>query len=100
MAAQSKIAVPQSKCTKPYCPLNQASMDHFEGVYKHEGMDVEFSLVFAMSNPHPFIRDANARFWQAQGAKNSAKGDELKEIEKALHKNGSMVGRFLNYHAG
>jgi hypothetical protein len=109
MAAQSKISNPESKstfgpsrpCTKRDCPLNEVGIHHSEGIYKHEGKDVKFSVVFSMSNPPPFIHKANSSFWAAQASKSAAKaGDNLEEIEKTLAKNGSLVGRFLNYHAG
>jgi hypothetical protein len=103
MAAASKVNSPEKKptfgpprpCTKRDCPLNEV------GIYQHEGKDVEFNVIFSMSNPPPFIREANSCFWTAQATKSAAKaGDDLEEIEKMLGKNGSLVGRFLKYHAG
>jgi len=109
MVAASKIAGPEitttfgpsRPCSKRDCPLNEVGIHHSEGIYKHEGKNVEFSVVFSMSNPPYFIREANARFWATQTAKGAAKaGDNLEEIEKTFAKNGSLLGRFLNYHAG
>ncbi len=56
-------------------------------------------MIFANSNPRPFISVAHDRFWKAIGAEPTAKGAEHEELQEKIKNEGTIVNRFLSYHA-
>lgn len=101
MAPKLAAATTPNSCSKHDCPLNEAGINHSEGIYRHEGKDAIFcNVVFANSNPPPFIWQAHGRFWKAVAAESTAKGDAPCSVQETIQKDGSMVNKFLSDHGG
>jgi hypothetical protein len=101
MPPQPTTASSPTPCSKHDCPLNEVGINHSKGIYRHEGRDASFcNVVFANSNPPPFIWQAHGRFWKAVGAESTAKGDALHTVQKVIQKDDAMVNKFLSCHGG